>query len=114
MLRSGRSGGFVGVDAGVARRLVRLKASALADRQTTLSVGVDAGFRFELAGGVARPSSYFPPFTSAFTYDEVVTMSFVLGLLLFAVVLGRIDRRLPWPVVSRGAGGTAAGKGGAP
>ena len=31
-------------------------------------------------------------------------MSFVLGLIVYVVVLGRLDRRLPWPEAStRGA-----------
>jgi len=28
-------------------------------------------------------------------------MSFILGLFLFVVVVGRIDRRLPWPPARR-------------
>ena len=29
-------------------------------------------------------------------------MSFILGTLLFVVVVGRIDSRLPWPRASKG------------
>ena len=28
-------------------------------------------------------------------------MSFIVGLLLFAVVLGILDRRLPWPIARK-------------
>lgn len=28
-------------------------------------------------------------------------MSFILGLLLFAVVIGIVDQRLPWPIARK-------------
>jgi hypothetical protein len=33
-------------------------------------------------------------------------MSFILGLVLFIGVIGRLDSRLPWPVAPR-SGGTS-------
>jgi hypothetical protein len=30
-------------------------------------------------------------------------MSFILGIVLFVVVIGRLDRRLPWPSASKEA-----------
>jgi hypothetical protein len=30
-------------------------------------------------------------------------MSFILGIVLFVVVIGRLDRRLPWPAAKREA-----------
>ena len=30
-------------------------------------------------------------------------MSFILGIILFVVVIGRLDRRLPWPSPSKRA-----------
>ena len=29
-------------------------------------------------------------------------MSFILGVILFVVVIGRIDARLPWPIARAG------------
>lgn len=29
-------------------------------------------------------------------------MSFILGIVLFVVVIGRLDRRLPWPAAGKG------------
>jgi hypothetical protein len=47
-----QTGGFVGMDFGVIRSLVRLKSTKLADRQTSFGVGVNAGWRFDLVGGL--------------------------------------------------------------
>lgn len=30
-------------------------------------------------------------------------MSFILGIVLFVVVIGRLDRRLPWPAPGKEA-----------
>lgn len=30
-------------------------------------------------------------------------MSFILGIVLFVVVIGRLDRRLPWPAADKEA-----------
>lgn len=35
-------------------------------------------------------------------------MSFVLGLLLFTVVIGILDARLPWPIARKGSSGSGA------
>lgn len=43
---------FAGLDAGVARTLVRLEGTDSARRDTQVSVGVNAGYRIEIAGGV--------------------------------------------------------------
>src|SRR5580692_4864007 len=32
---------------------------------------------------------------------EVIRMQFLLGVLLFVIVIGSLDSRLPWPVVRR-------------
>jgi hypothetical protein len=47
-----QSGAFVGIDGGVTRSLVRLKGTELAARATMVGVGVDAGYRFDLVGGL--------------------------------------------------------------
>ncbi len=47
-----QTGAFVGVDAGLARPLVQLEGTDLSRRSTQLSVGVNAGWRFDLIGGL--------------------------------------------------------------
>ncbi|HEX2873705.1 MAG TPA: hypothetical protein VHP33_20755 [Polyangiaceae bacterium] len=45
-------GGFVGVDGGVSRSHVHLKGTQLTARDNQVSLGVNAGWRFELIGGI--------------------------------------------------------------
>jgi hypothetical protein len=47
-----QSGGFVGVDSGLARPLVQLKGTSLASRRTEVDAGVNFGWRFDLPAGL--------------------------------------------------------------
>lgn len=46
-----QTGGFVGVDGGVARPMVAKPAMQLAERNTEFGIGVNFGWRFDIAGG---------------------------------------------------------------
>jgi hypothetical protein len=46
-----QSGGFVGVDGGVARVLVRRRGTDLASREIQYDLGIDAGWRLDLGAG---------------------------------------------------------------
>lgn len=58
-----QSGGFMGVDLGASRLLVRREGTELAARPKQLSVGVNAGWRFDVVAGL-----YVTPWVGL-TYD---------------------------------------------